>query len=80
MYVEYWQIFMFLMVGTSAYFSYRQGQSAGVQAGVQIVISDLHEKGIIAIYKDHENGEVVVGRYDEDDFEVESIDCEEDEF
>jgi hypothetical protein len=70
MYIELWQLGFVAGIGLSAYFSFKQGQKEGVQAGVHIVINDLHEKGIIAIYKNHEQGEVVVGRYDEDEFEL----------
>jgi hypothetical protein len=78
MYIETWQIYMIVMLGLSAYFSYKQGLYAGTSAGVQIVIKDLHEKGIIAIYKDEETHEIVVGRYDEEDFE-EAIELSQDD-
>jgi hypothetical protein len=65
MYVELWQMFMFFMVGVSAYFSYRQGRIDGVKSGVQVTITDLHSKGIISIYQDDMNAEMIIGRYDE---------------
>jgi len=78
MYIETWQMLMVGMVIISAYFSYGQGRKEGVAAGVNVVISDLHEKGIISVYRDIERGEVVIGRYDEFDWEAEvEIDTED---
>jgi hypothetical protein len=69
MYVETWQILCLILITTSAYFSYKQGRKDGVASGVHVTISDLHSKGIVAIYQDDLNGEMVVGRYDEIDFD-----------
>jgi hypothetical protein len=44
MYIELWQLGFVAGIGLSAYFSFKQGQKEGVQAGVHIVINDLHEK------------------------------------
>ena len=65
MYIEYWQILMITMIGISAFFSYRQGRVDGVKSGVQVTITDLHSKGIISIYQDDLNAEMIIGRYDE---------------
>jgi len=65
MYIEEWQILMLLMVGATAWFSYREGLKAGVQNGIQFVISDLHQNNIVSVRSDKENGEITVGRYDE---------------
>ena len=67
MYIELWQLGFVVGIGLSAYFSFKQGQKEGIAVGIQVVINDLHDKGIIAIYKDTNAGEVVVGRYDEEE-------------
>ena len=77
MYVETWQLLCFALITTSAYFSYRQGRMDGVKSGVQVTIADLHKKGIVAIYQDDLNGEMVVGRYDEIEWD-DIVDMEED--
>jgi hypothetical protein len=79
MYIETWQIFMIIMVGATAYFSYKQGRRDGIASGVHVTINDLHSKGIVAIYQDELNGEVVVGRYDEVEFD-ETVELGEDEY
>ena len=64
-----WQIYVVLSAVTAAFFSYRQGRKEGVSAGIVTVIADLHSKGIVAIYQDYPAGEMVVGRYDENEWQ-----------
>ena len=79
MYIEIEQIVMLLFVGAAAFFSYRQGKIDGVTVGVHETLSDLSKKGIVAIYQDDDRGEVVVGRYDENDWSEDLIEEEYDE-
>jgi len=79
MYIEYWQILMITMIGISAFFSYRQGRVDGVKSGVQVTITDLHSKGIISIYQDDLNAEMIIGRYDEIEWD-DSTELEDDEY
>lgn len=69
MYIETWQIFMMILLACSAFFSYRSGWKEGVQDGIHIVITDLHNQDIITRYLDSD-GEVTIGRYDQDTDEM----------
>mgnify|MGYP003988898333 FL=1 len=83
MYIELWQLGFVVSICLSAYFSFKQGQKEGLSVGVRVVINDLHDIGIIAIYKDPVEGEIVVGRYDEDEANLINdleVDYEDDEY
>jgi len=78
MYIEIWQLGMVGVALVSAFFSYRQGRIDGVQTGMRSTITDLYSKGIVSIYQDAGEGEMVVGRYDEQDWK-ETIELGEDD-
>jgi hypothetical protein len=82
MFIELWQLGMVVLVAISAFFSYRKGNEDGIIFGVQTTILDLHNKGIVMVYKDNKEKGIIVGRYDEKDWkDTESeVEFEEDDY
>jgi len=79
MYIELWQFGMVASAVISAFFSYRQGRLEGIRNGVQVTLSDLHSRGIVAINQDDLSGEMIVGRYDENDWSEPGEDYDEED-
>ena len=63
MYIEVWQLWTIGLLIVAAYFSYKSGWKEGFRNGISFVISDLHARHLISKHED-EDGEVIVGRYD----------------
>jgi hypothetical protein len=65
MYIEIWEIYFIFCIVVCAAVSYYTGWKEGRTAGIEFVLSDLSDSGIITVFDDGD--EISVGRYDDNE-------------